>query len=550
MSTTVIDALLVTLGLDASNFSKGADAVDKGQKKISAQAGASAKAIEQQEKKLADAQKKRAQELEARSKQIAMGLSKIRNEALGLLSLFTAGMGLKNFAVSTITTGANMGRLSDNLGMATERLAAWQLANKDTGGTAEGMTAQLKESADEIARMQTWGGFSEAQRAFMFYDGNPEAFKDANTYLEARADILDRIYNKEKNPALAALAAKQMNIGDDSFDLLKQGSALVNQQVAAKEKLARFTRKDAEEAEKVRKQMLELGQSLEKSMTKLMIEFAPALIAVAEALTEAIRIYREWRGDKPGGVKTNSSGGMTGSDPEMNVLVERQLQEGIDQAKKRKERSRPGSRSSSGKITTAPGANAIAGSDKKLPRGLRNNNPGNIEYGPFAKRHGATGSDGRFAIFPTMEAGQAAQQALLNGYLSSGSNTIRKAISKWAPSSENNTEAYVNAVSKQMGIGADQPLSSSHIPALADAIGRHENGKAYANAMGAVDMMSRASSAGRAGISGNTSTSTTEVKVGTITVQTQATDATGIAKSIGGAVSKHGFVSQANTGLS
>jgi len=49
----------------------------------------------------------------------------------------------------------------------------------------------------------------------------------------------------------------------------------------------------------------------------------------------------------------------------------------------------------------------------------RDNNPGNIVYGPFAKAHGAIGfqvlgGDGnRNAIFPTMEAGEAAQRDLL-----------------------------------------------------------------------------------------------------------------------------------------
>jgi hypothetical protein len=51
-----------------------------------------------------------------------------------------------------------------------------------------------------------------------------------------------------------------------------------------------------------------------------------------------------------------------------------------------------------------------------LTRGLRNNNPGNIEFGSFAKKYGATGSDGRFAIFPTMVDGIRAIAELLIVY--------------------------------------------------------------------------------------------------------------------------------------
>jgi hypothetical protein len=47
-------------------------------------------------------------------------------------------------------------------------------------------------------------------------------------------------------------------------------------------------------------------------------------------------------------------------------------------------------------------------------RGDQNNNPGNLEYGRLAIAHGAIGSDGRFAIFPSLSAGTAAMDALLS----------------------------------------------------------------------------------------------------------------------------------------
>ena len=41
-------------------------------------------------------------------------------------------------------------------------------------------------------------------------------------------------------------------------------------------------------------------------------------------------------------------------------------------------------------------------------RNWRNNNPGNLEDGDFARRHGSIGSDGRFAIFPDYKTGKEA----------------------------------------------------------------------------------------------------------------------------------------------
>ena len=46
-------------------------------------------------------------------------------------------------------------------------------------------------------------------------------------------------------------------------------------------------------------------------------------------------------------------------------------------------------------------------------RNWRNNNPGNIEYGEFAKSMGAIGTDGRFAVFPDEATGEQAMKALL-----------------------------------------------------------------------------------------------------------------------------------------
>lgn len=105
--------------------------------------------------------------------------------------------------------------------------------------------------------------------------------------------------------------------------------------------------------------------------------------------------------------------------------------------------------------TALPGTRAASGG----ARGLRNNNPGNLEYGDFAKAHGATGSDGRFAIFPDMEIGAAAQRALLDqNYFGKGLTTPRAIVGKYAPASENNQGAYL-AFLKSHGFDPDKAIT-------------------------------------------------------------------------------------------
>lgn len=83
-------------------------------------------------------------------------------------------------------------------------------------------------------------------------------------------------------------------------------------------------------------------------------------------------------------------------------------------------------------------------------RAARNNNPGNIEYGEFAKNMGAIGSDGRFAIFDKAEDGfDAMRVLLLRNYRGL---TLEAAIHKWAPPVENESNLYVRNVSQWTGI--------------------------------------------------------------------------------------------------
>ena len=93
-------------------------------------------------------------------------------------------------------------------------------------------------------------------------------------------------------------------------------------------------------------------------------------------------------------------------------------------------------------------------------RNWRNNNPGNIQYGDFSRRFGAIGTDGRFAVFPTYDAGKRAKEFLL--FESSGYRNldIARAISRYAPPNENDTNSYINTVSRAAGVPSSTPLSS------------------------------------------------------------------------------------------
>ncbi len=121
-------------------------------------------------------------------------------------------------------------------------------------------------------------------------------------------------------------------------------------------------------------------------------------------------------------------------------------------------------------------------------RGERNNNPGNIRLSSVQWQGQIAGADTAFVTFATPADGIRALAKLLKNYQAKyGLNTIRGIINRYAPPSENNTSAYVSAVSADMGIGPDAPLNlgdAGTLDALVTAIIHHENGRvSYAAAV-------------------------------------------------------------------
>ncbi|HAG9525833.1 hypothetical protein [Escherichia coli] len=131
---------------------------------------------------------------------------------------------------------------------------------------------------------------------------------------------------------------------------------------------------------------------------------------------------------------------------------------------------------------TAAGARravADSGSSDRI-RGIRNNNPGNLEYSKTNPWVGQTGDDGRFAKFETPEHGIRALGRNLMSYQRQGIDTVSEIINRWAPPTDkNDTMSYIKAVCEQLGVSADDPIDASNpdtLKALCAAIIHHENG--------------------------------------------------------------------------
>lgn len=115
-------------------------------------------------------------------------------------------------------------------------------------------------------------------------------------------------------------------------------------------------------------------------------------------------------------------------------------------------------------------------------RGLRNNNPGNIRKSETCWMGlSEEQPDPDFFCFSEAKYGlRALYKLLLNYRKLYRLDTVREIISRWAPPSENDTEAYIAAICKATGLEADQVIDLGQNKPLAvrfiAAIVQHENG--------------------------------------------------------------------------
>lgn len=235
----------------------------------------------------------------------------------------------------------------------------------------------------------------------------------------------------------------------------------------------------------------------------------------------------------------------------------------------------PGTPSTSTDTVTRPAPDATGAGPRATTRGLRNNNPLNLEYRPGQGSTPEAGS-GRFGVYPTMEAGvQAAERQLRRYQTVYNRNTISEIVSRWSPTSDpgnaqGSTAAYIASVARSMGMDPNAHIDLSDpqvLRRLVGAMAKVENGRPVD--VGTVGPASGLRPAGPRvdrlptnTLNGllpsaadrteeptfRTGGPSTSMDIGTIHINTQATNSHGIAKELHGAISDR-LISEANRGL-
>ena len=284
---TVIDSLIVKLGLDNTLFRKGIKESEHDKDVFEGKNKRIDKQRSEAEKK-AELQKQAYQKNEqARNRQTIDGFTKLRNEAIAFLTIFTAGKGILDFVSDTITSTAALGRLSENINVSVSDLAGLQFAMKEVGGTAAGAGAAIDKAAAAVGAWKT-GLPNQAKEGLFTMGGGTGvnltgAFKDAKSFMLAEADVL-QVWNK-RDPTQALLMARQMlGVDPDTFNLLKQGRVELERQMQKGAALTGIDKSRADASRKMQQEWVEISARLENVGQVLMFKIAPTIFGLLDRL--------------------------------------------------------------------------------------------------------------------------------------------------------------------------------------------------------------------------------------------------------------------------
>ena len=102
------------------------------------------------------------------------------------------------------------------------------------------------------------------------------------------------------------------------------------------------------------------------------------------------------------------------------------------------------------------------------PRGVRNNNPGNIKLSNDAWK--GLASEQKDEVFFTFAAPRwgirAMARVLLTYQESHGLKTLAEIVNRWAPPTENDSAGYAKGMSRLTGFELDEPLDLQDYPLI------------------------------------------------------------------------------------
>jgi len=254
---TIIDSLLVKLGLDSSEFAAGKNKVDKGLKETGNEA------------------EKAGAKLKKTGKDGAEGFNEVAKSATKFLAIIGGTVAIKRFVSDMIESNAALDRFSQNLNRSVSDISAWFNAAELAGGSAEG----LQGTMDMLSKSQTELQLTGQSSLIPYFSALGVSLADAQGKARPVNDLLLELADRfsKMDRTTANNMGRMMGIDQGTMQLLLKGRSEVELMIARQKEYGAVTKQQAEEASRLRNAMVSSRQSFEAFGRELLSAATPAL---------------------------------------------------------------------------------------------------------------------------------------------------------------------------------------------------------------------------------------------------------------------------------
>jgi hypothetical protein len=521
---TVIDALVVQLELDTTNYKRSWKDVDNIDDASATKRDKVTKRNDREEKERARVEKQNALDRKKHTDELTGSVVTLGKSLAAAVLGYESVIGFAKELAKLTGGEAALGRSATKLGISPAALNIYGKAVEYAGGKPEDALATFSKLTQEKSNKDLKGEIGPLLQLLQQKGVN---YEDKNGNLLDQGKILDDLSKKTqnmKNQDRANMFA-QAGIADGVINRMLEETKEQERQLDKAREFNRITEKGVKVSEDLVEKWHQMGDAADKAATKIRNALVPTANHSMDAVTKLAS------GDVKG---ANQSAG--GAILDVGKLYERYTEKFYGGAANLAEQVID--HLFGGSAPVAPKAGTLA---------ARNNNPGNIK----------DKKTGQFKQYATLAEGQAAMHDDLEYKINHGNDTIAKLIARYEGSDTkkdpNATRAYIERASKLTGKDTNAKLTEADLPALMNAMTIVESGLPN-SAMRAPPPSGATPSivgSGSGSASGNIDRSggnTTNVTVNKIEVNSNSADPTQVANQTGDALQRKITVAQANTG--
>lgn len=264
---TVIDSLVVLLNLDTSKFS----AEQK-------------KALEQL-RKMKGAVEDDGNSVEAWGKKVQGSFATVRDSALRMLAVFTAGAGIKDFIKTQTDSAAAAGRMAYNIGESSREVNTWAAAVKLFGGSSDEARSSMYGLSQSIQQFALTGQSSIVPYlrsiGVDLVDARTGHIKSITQLYGDLADKFSRL-----TPQQANFIGRALGLDQGTINLLEKGRGAVQQYLDEARRAGVVNDQQAAQFQQLQTALREFGQTAETVGRNLLTELAPGMVRFLGAATQ------------------------------------------------------------------------------------------------------------------------------------------------------------------------------------------------------------------------------------------------------------------------